>query len=102
MDARQQGQDWLRCTVLPFLQPEMWRRFQDNVLEARPSAKTFQTGLSGAGISGGNSMALGNTSNFGSGSFSVWSAGTAAITYSTGYTACTSGTGTYALRLAVR
>ena len=66
------------------------------------SAKTLQVGLSGAGISGGNSMALGNTSNFGSGSFTLWSAGTAAITYSTSYTACTSGTGTYALRLSVR
>ena len=66
------------------------------------SAKTLQVGLSGAGISGGNSMALGNTSNFGSGSLTLWSAGTAAITYSTSYAACTTGTGTYALRLAVR
>lgn len=66
------------------------------------SAKTLQVSLSGAGISGGNSMALGNTSNFGSGSLSLWSAGTAAITYSTNYVACTTGSGTYALRLAVR
>ena len=66
------------------------------------SAKTMQVTLSGAGISGGNSMALGNNSNFGSGSLALWSAGTAAITYSTSYTACTTGTGTYALRVAVR
>ena len=65
-------------------------------------AKTLQLPLTGAGISGGNSMALGNTSNFGSGSFTLYSAGGAAITYSTSYTACTTGTGTYALRLAVR
>jgi hypothetical protein len=66
------------------------------------SAKTLQVSLVGAGISGGNSMALGNTSNFGSGSFGLWSSGSAAITYSTGYTGCTTGTGTYALRMAVR
>ncbi len=66
------------------------------------NAKTVQVSLSGAGVSGGNSLGLGSTSNFGSGEFSVWSAGTAAITYSTSYTACTTGTGTYALRMAVR
>ncbi len=66
------------------------------------SAKTLQLPLTGSGISGGNSMALGNTSNFGSGSLTVWSAGGAAITYSASYTACTTGTGTYALRMAVR
>jgi hypothetical protein len=66
------------------------------------TAKTQQLSLTGAGISGGNSMALGNTSNFGSGALSLWSAGGAAITYSTSYTACTTGIGTYALRIAVR
>jgi len=66
------------------------------------SAKTQQVNLTGAGISGGNSMALGNTSNFGSGSLTMWSAGSAAITYSSSYTGCTTGTGTYALRMAVR
>jgi hypothetical protein len=66
------------------------------------SAKSLQVSLAGAGISGGNSMALGNTSNFGSGSFGLWSSGSAAITYSTSYTGCTTGTGTYALRIAVR
>jgi len=66
------------------------------------SAKTLQVPLAGAGISGGNSMALGNTANFGSGALTLWSAGSAAITYSTSYTGCASGTGTYALRLAAR
>ncbi|HUK26423.1 MAG TPA: hypothetical protein VLV49_17725 [Terriglobales bacterium] len=65
-------------------------------------AKTFQAPLSGTGVSGGNSLGLGSTSNFGSGTISLWSVGTAAITYSTSYTGCTTGTGTYALRLAVR
>jgi len=65
-------------------------------------AKTQQAPLSGTGISGGNSMALGNATNFGNGSITFWSAGGANITYSTSYTACTSGTGTYALRVVVR
>jgi hypothetical protein len=66
------------------------------------SAKSLQVNFAGAGISGGNSMALGNTSNFGSGSLALWSSGGAAITYSTGYMGCTTGTGTYALRMVVR
>jgi len=66
------------------------------------SAKTLQVPLSGAGITGGNSMALGSTANFGSGAMTLWSAGSGNITYSTSYTACTTGTGTYAVRIAVR
>jgi hypothetical protein len=66
------------------------------------NGKTQQASLTGSGISGGNSMTLGNTTSFGSGSLTLWSAGTAAITYSTSYTACTTGTATYALRMAVR
>ncbi len=66
------------------------------------SAKTLQVPLSGAGITGGNSMALGSTANFGSGAMTLWSAGSANITYSTSYTGCTTGTGTYAVRIAVR
>ncbi|MGC2198120.1 MAG: hypothetical protein WA628_25845, partial [Terriglobales bacterium] len=58
--------------------------------------------LAGSGIGGGNSMALGNTANFGSGQISVWTTGTNAITYYTNYTACTSGTGTYSVRIAVK
>jgi hypothetical protein len=66
------------------------------------NAKTLQVPLNGAGISGGNSLALGTTTNFGSGSVTIWSAGSANLTYSTSYAGCTTGTGTYALRLAVR
>jgi hypothetical protein len=32
----------------------------------------------------------------------LWSAGSVNITYSTSYTGCTTGTGTYAVRIAVR
>ena len=66
------------------------------------SAKTMQVPLSGAGVSGGNSLSLGNTTNFASGTVSLWSAGGANITYSASYTGCTTGTGTYAVRAAVR
>ena len=65
-------------------------------------AKSFQVPLNGAGVSGGNSLPLGNTADFGSGDVSLWSAGSANITYSTSYTGCTTGTGTYALRIALR
>jgi hypothetical protein len=65
------------------------------------SARTIRVPLSGTGISGGNSLPLGGTSNFGGGNISLWSAGSAAITYSTVYTACATGTGSYAVRLAV-
>jgi hypothetical protein len=47
-------------------------------------------------------LPLGNTSNFGSGDITLWSAGSANITYATSYTGCTTGTGTYALRVSVR
>ncbi len=66
------------------------------------NAKTLQVPLSGAGVSGGNSIALGSTANFGNGSITLWSAGSANISYSTSYTGCTTGTGTYAVRIAVR
>ena len=66
------------------------------------NAKTLQVPLSGSGISGGNSLSLGNTANFGSGDISLWSAGSANITYSMSYTGCTTGTGTYAVRMALR
>jgi hypothetical protein len=63
------------------------------------SAKTIQVPLSGTGVSGGNSLSLGNTTSFASGDISLWSAGRANITY---YTGCTTGTGTYALRVTLR
>ena len=65
------------------------------------SSRTVRVPLAGAGISGGNSLALGGTANFGGGNISLWSAGNAAITYSTAYTACAAGSGSYAVRIAV-
>ncbi|HYM79339.1 MAG TPA: hypothetical protein VE377_25405 [Candidatus Dormibacteraeota bacterium] len=61
--------------------------------------RTLRVPLAGTGISGGNSVNLGATSNFGGGEISLWSAGDAAITYSTSYAGCNSGSGTYALRV---
>ncbi len=66
------------------------------------NAKTMQVPLNGTGVSGGNSLSLGDTANFASGDISLWSGGSANITYSTSYTGCTTGTGTYALRIALR
>jgi hypothetical protein len=63
------------------------------------SAKTIRVPLSGAGVSGGNSLALGGASNFGSGNLSLWSAGNAAITYSTTYAECAAGSGSYTVRI---
>jgi len=57
------------------------------------NAKTFQVPMNGSGVSGGNSLALGSTANFASGDISLWSAGSANITYSTSYTGCTTGDG---------
>jgi hypothetical protein len=65
------------------------------------SAKTIRVPLSGAGIAGGNSLSLGGTSSFGTGNISLWSAGNAAITYSTAYSACAAGSGSYAVRIVV-
>ncbi len=63
-------------------------------------ARTLRVPLSGSGISGGNTLSLGTTANFGGGDLSVWSAG-GGITYSTSYTGCASGGASYALRIAV-
>ncbi|MGH9496434.1 MAG: hypothetical protein ACRD3B_15645 [Candidatus Sulfotelmatobacter sp.] len=65
------------------------------------SAKTMRVPLTGSGVSNGNLLALGQASSFGSGEISLWSAGSAPIAYSTAYTACTSGSGTYAVRIAL-
>lgn len=53
--------------------------------------------LAGSGIAG-SSLSLGSTSNFATGEVSVWSTG-GPISYSTSYTACGSGSGTYGLRI---
>lgn len=64
------------------------------------SSRSQTVPLSGSGITG-NALSLGTTRNFGSGEIFLWSAGDAAISYSTTYTACGSGSGTYALRIFV-
>jgi hypothetical protein len=63
-------------------------------------AKTFIVPQTGTGSSG-TSVALGNTTNFGHGTLLVNSSGVNPITYSTTYAACTTGTATYNLQLAV-
>src|SRR5204862_7043888 len=39
------------------------------------SQRSIRVPLSGSGVAGGNSLALGATSNFGGGNISLWSAG---------------------------
>ncbi len=65
------------------------------------SAKTLRVPLVGSGVSNGNSLLLGQATNFGSGDITLWSTGNPAITYSTAYAGCASGAGTYALRIAL-
>lgn len=64
--------------------------------EAAP--RTLKVPLTGTGVSSGNSLSLGTPSNFGTGEISIWSAGDA-ISYSTSYSACSTGSGTYSLRI---
>lgn len=61
--------------------------------------RALKVPLTGSGVANNDTLKLGATSNFGSGEVSVWSKGDAGITYSTSYTACGSGSGTYALRI---
>jgi hypothetical protein len=63
------------------------------------ATRTLKVPLTGMGISGGNSLGLGASANFGTGEIFLWSAGDSAITYSTSYTACSAGSGTYGLRI---
>ncbi len=65
------------------------------------SARSLQVPLSGNGVLNGKSLSLGQATSFASGDISIWSAGGAAITYSTAYVPCTNGEGSYALRIAV-
>jgi hypothetical protein len=65
------------------------------------SIRTLHVPLAGEGIAGGKNLSLGDTANFGGGNISLWSAGNAAITYSTSYTPCATGSGSYAVRIAV-
>jgi hypothetical protein len=64
-------------------------------------ARTMKVPLSGGGVSGGTALQLGGTQNFGSGVISLWSAGSAPVSYSTVYAGCSAGSGRYALRIAL-
>lgn len=59
------------------------------------SAKTLKLPLAGVGLSGSD-LTLGNTTAYGYARLGIRSTGAANITYAINYTACTSGTGTYA------
>jgi hypothetical protein len=68
----------------------------------RTGARTMTAPLTGNGVTSG-AVALGTTANFGQSVMTVWNnSATNNITYATNYTACTSGTGTYALYIALR
>jgi hypothetical protein len=68
----------------------------------RTGARSMTVPLQGTGITNG-SMALGSTANFGQAVINVWNnSASNNLTYSTSYTACTTGTGTYALYITYR
>lgn len=62
------------------------------------ATRTLKVPLVGAGVSGGTILNLGATSNFATGEVSIWSAGDS-ISYSTSYSACSTGSGSYGLRI---
>jgi len=64
-------------------------------------SRRLQVPLSGSGVAASNSLLLGTTTSFGTGEVVLWSAGTAPVMYSTAYTPCASGAGTYSLRVAL-
>jgi len=63
------------------------------------ATRTMKVPLTGLGTSSAG-LSLGSTSNFANGEISIWSAGDAAITYSTSYKGCTAGAAKYSLRIA--
>jgi hypothetical protein len=68
----------------------------------RTGARTITVPLQGAGVTNA-SLALGSTANFGQAVVSLWNnSASNNLTYSTNYTACTTGTGTYALFITYR
>ena len=68
----------------------------------RTGARNMTVPLQGSGVSSG-SLALGSTANFGEAVVTLWNNSTSNnLTYSTTYTACTTGTGTYALYITYR
>jgi hypothetical protein len=68
----------------------------------RTGARTMTVPLQGSGVTSG-SVALGSTANFGEAAMTIWNnSASNNLTYSTTYTACTTGTGTYALYITYR
>jgi hypothetical protein len=68
----------------------------------RTGARTMTVPFQGSGVTNG-SLALGSTANFGEAVLTLWNNSTSnSLTYSTSYTACTTGTGTYALYITYR
>lgn len=68
----------------------------------RTGARTMTVPLQGAGATSGT-VALGSTANFGQSVVTVWNnSASNNLTYSTNYTGCTTGTGTYALYITYR
>jgi hypothetical protein len=68
----------------------------------RTGARTMTVPLQGSGVTSG-SLALGTLSNFGEAAMTIWNnSASNNLTYSTTYTACTTGTGTYALYITYR
>jgi hypothetical protein len=68
----------------------------------RTGARTMTVPLQGSGVTSG-SVALGSTANFGEAAMTIWNnSASNNLTYSTSYTACTTGTGTYALYITYR
>jgi hypothetical protein len=68
----------------------------------RTGARTVTVPLQGTGVSS-SAVSLGSLSNFGQAVMTIWNnSASNNLTYSTTYTACTTGTGTYALYLTYR
>ena len=68
----------------------------------RTGARSMTVPLLGSGVTSG-AVSLGSTANFGQAVVTVWNnSATNNLTYSTNYTGCTSGTGTYALYITYR
>jgi len=68
----------------------------------RTGARSMTVPLQGSGVSNGM-VALGTTANFGQAVVNVWNnSASNNLTYATNYTACTTGTGTYALYMTYR
>jgi len=68
----------------------------------RTGARTMTVPLQGSGVTNGT-VALGSLANFGQAVVTLWNNSTSNnLTYSTNYTGCTTGTGTYALYITYR